>query len=173
MAIDIVRPIKIEIDQDFSYSETDPTEDYISAKGLVIEDNENVRIDKDVSDNMTFRDVVSGGPHTLADLLETTSGHRTLNELVHWLAEDCYLEVTYNATYGWRMDSKVWWTDSGKTTKIREVNYTYDGSIIWRVNSLVVEQMDGAGSVVETLSGTFNYHGTNVWKLLNATWSLT
>jgi len=74
MAIDRVLPLKLEnpadggTELDIFPTEVNPTNDYIGAKGFVIENNENIRIDADASGNMIFRDVVTGTTYTLAQL---------------------------------------------------------------------------------------------------------
>lgn len=83
--------------------------------------------------------------------------HKAIDQLVHALAEDSYTEITYNGAYPWRVDSEITYTDSGKTTKIRERNYTYNSTYFWRVDSEEIKQYDGVGSLVETLTKTYTY----------------
>lgn len=82
----------------------------------------------------------------------TESQHRALDQLVHDIAEDAYTEYTYGL-FG-RLDNETTWTDSGKTTKIRETQFTYTGT---RVTEIVTIQYDAAGLEVERVTDTITY----------------
>lgn len=86
------------------------------------------------------------------------AGHRTLDQLVHGIAEDSYEELSYT---GSRVDSIIVYTDSGKTVKIREEQYTYVGN---KVNTVVTKQYDGSGVLIvgETMTETYTYSGSAV-----------
>lgn len=123
-----------------------------------------VGIGVDGSNNMTFKDEVVSGTKTLTDLLSatgiTTAQHLILDQLVHDLDEDHYMEPTYS---GWKITAITVWTNSGKATKIRDWAYTYTGI---KVTTLVVRQYDGSGTLAETLTFTFVYSAN---KLSNVT----
>lgn len=78
----------------------------------------------------------------------TPAQHQALDQLVHLVAETSYLEVTRTAG---RVSDVTYWTDSGKTTKVRETNITRTAG---QVSSVVVKQYDGTGTLAQTLTGT-------------------
>lgn len=86
----------------------------------------------------------------------TPESHRTLDQLVHWLDEDYYQEYTY---WGSRVTNITIWTDSGKTTKIREFQYSYSSG---KVSQEVIIQYNGSGVEVERLTLTYTYSGSRV-----------
>lgn len=98
----------------------------------------------------------------------TENQHRSIDQLVHAIAEDSYYEIEYNGTYTWRVDKEIWYTDSGKTTKIREIIYSYTS--IWKYSAIVLKQYDGTGTLEETLTGTVVYSDIFID---NITWVLT
>lgn len=92
----------------------------------------------------------------LDDLDPTGSGlsaneHRDLDQLVHLVAEDSYEEITYSGIFATNITT---WTDSGKTTKIREEQYTYIGN---KPQTGVIIQYDATGTEVERINETYNY----------------
>jgi hypothetical protein len=92
--------------------------------------------------------------------------HDLLDQLVHDIAENSYEELNYTGNV---LNSVIIWTDSNKTTKIREWLYTYNGN---RINTEVVKQYDGSGILIvgQTLTGTYSYSGN---QLINITWVKT
>lgn len=93
-------------------------------------------------------------PVSVTSLIEDE--HRGLDQLVHEIAEDAYTEYTYS---GNQVTNIIAYTNSGKTIKIREEQFTYSGT---RVDTAVTIQYDGAGTMVERLTETFTYSGTQV-----------
>jgi hypothetical protein len=89
----------------------------------------------------------------------TAIAHRGLDQLVHVIAETSYYEI--NRSEG-RISSEIWWTDSGKTLKIREIDYTYSGI---NISSTATKQYDGAGNVVETYTETYNRTGNTITSI--------
>jgi hypothetical protein len=160
--VDKVYPIKLESiatgggQDDFSQSETNPDQDYIGAKGISLEANDNQLIDIDGSGNLQFEDTVTGVV-TLASLVGggglTPTTHKDLDQLVHDIAETSYTEVTYTSN---RPTDIIIWTSVAKATKIRECNLTYTGGL---VTTAVTKQYDGSGVLVETLTSTPSYTG--------------
>lgn len=71
--VDKIKPLKIEspslggTESDPFPTETDPTEDYVAAKGIALGNLDTILVSHD-SVNMTFVDTVAG-PATLTDLL--------------------------------------------------------------------------------------------------------
>jgi hypothetical protein len=82
----------------------------------------------------------------------TPSQHRDLDQLVHDIAEDAFTEITRTAG---QVTNITVWTDSGKTTKIRESQITRTAGA---VSQTVDIQYDAAGAVIvgETLTKTYN-----------------
>lgn len=92
------------------------------------------------------------------DLTDKVSeaNHRLLDTLTHELDEDYYEEYTYSGNY---VSADIVWTDSGKTTKIREYTYTYDtGKMVGSVE----KQYNGSGTLVETLTKTYTWTGSKL-----------
>lgn len=84
--------------------------------------------------------------------------HRPLDQLVHAIAETAYYFVTYSSG---KVINETWWTNSGKTVKIREIDYTYSGAF---VTLMVTKQYDALGILIvgETLTETITRTGVNV-----------
>lgn len=154
--------------------EIDPNDDGVDARALYLQndssEDSNVEISRDTSSNMTFKDGVVSGTKTLTELLAGSGGlteesHRTVDQWVHWdLDEDCYYEVTYTSG---RITDEIWWTDSGKTQKIREASYSYTGIL---VNTETRKSYNSGGTLVETLTITYSYSGK---RIQNATYVRT
>jgi len=173
MAYDKVKPLKIESadtggtqDDQFPTS-LDPQEDYIEVRGLVLDDasnkDETTVLDRD-GDNMQFKDVNNPTPVTLTTLVAGGGGltpvtHRSLDQLVHEISEDAYLEITRSAG---KTSAITYWTDSGKTIKIRDTVITRD--IGGKVSQTVITQYDAAGAAItgETLTTTITRSGGKV-----------
>lgn len=88
----------------------------------------------------------------------TESEHEDLDTLVHRLSESRYTEVTRT---GGLVTSVTDWTDSGKTTKVRECTVSRTGNLI---SSIVEKQYDGSGTLItgQTLTGTVARTGAKV-----------
>lgn len=91
-------------------------------------------------------------------------GHRALDQLVHEIAETCYQEVT---RVSGKVESIIYWTDNGKTQKVRELLVARSGGL---VTTMTIKQYDAAGSLVETLTGTITRSGG---KVENIEWVLS
>jgi len=87
-----------------------------------------------------------------------SSEHRSLDQLVHGLAESNYYEITRS---GNQVSNETWWVDSDKLVKIREIDYTYSGGF---VTQIVTKQYDSGGDLIvgETLTETISRTGTVV-----------
>ena len=173
MAIDKVRPLKIENtvdgsqDDDGYPTELNPVEDYVSAKGVSFENSDGHFIDRNPATGEIRLTDPTNGEVNLSELLKTAN-HKGLNELVHDIAEPSYYEATHDVLFNWRKQSEIWWTNSSKTTKIREILYTYDGIVIWKYASIVINQYNGA-TITDTITGVVNYH---IMAIDNILWSV-
>lgn len=91
----------------------------------------------------------------------TESQHENLDTLVHALAETRFTEVV---RFTGQVTDVIEWTDSGKTTKVRETNLTRSGG---QVSQIVVKQYDGAGALItgQTLTGTVSRTGGQITSI--------
>jgi hypothetical protein len=173
MAYDKVKPLKLEspdtggTQEDMFPTSLDPQEDYIEVRGLVLDDasnkDETTVVDRN-GDNMQFKDVNNPTPVTLTTLVAgggglTPTTHRALDQLVHEVSEDAFLEIVRVAG---KTSSITYWTDSGKTLKIRDTVITRDGG--GKVSQTVITQYDAAGAAItgETLTTTITRSGGKV-----------
>lgn len=79
--------------------------------------------------------------------------HLVLDQLVHDVDENYYEEYTRSAG---KVTNITVWTDSGKTIKIREYQYTYSGN---KIDTETIIQYDGGGSEVERMTLTYTFTG--------------
>lgn len=93
----------------------------------------------------------------------TEGQHENLDTLTHLLAESCYEEPTY--TDG-QVSALTWWTNSGKTTKVREEVYTRSAG---QVSQIVIRQFDGAGTLVTAQTITKTVARSN-GRIASITW---
>ena len=70
------------------------------------------------------------------------AGHRSLDQLVHEIAEDSHTQVTRVAG---QVTNITVWTDSGETVKIRETIITRSAGKVATIQSI---QYDGAGIAI-------------------------
>ena len=96
----------------------------------------------------------------------TASQHRSLDQLVHELAEDSYAEIERT---GGRVSGVTFYSDSGKTTKIREIEYNRTAG---RISQIIVTQYDSGGNPItgEILTGNITRVGGRVSSI---EWVLT
>jgi len=87
---------------------------------------------------------VSGGYH---------HGHDTL---VHLLAETSYYELTRSQG---AVTNETWWSNSGKTLKIREVQYIRTGG---QISQEIWQQYNAEGILQERLTITYTRAGGNI-----------
>lgn len=87
----------------------------------------------------------------------TEVSHRNLDQLVHNIAEDSYEEFTYGS--GIHVSNMTAWTDSDKTTKVREELYAWNGN---RISTATIVQYDEDGEEVERMIETYTYSGIRV-----------
>jgi hypothetical protein len=175
--MDRVRALKIEhpssggTEIDEEPNSLDINEDYLDARGVTLQDDssddEDVVLSRDSAGNMTFADQ-NTTTKTLAELASgsgmTEEQHRTLDQLTHELDEDHYTEYAYS---GFKIQSVIEWTDSSKTTKIREYQYTYTGN---KITQEVAIQYDASGVEKERLTYVYSYSG---WRVSNITTTRT
>jgi len=75
--------------------------------------------------------------------------HKLLDQLVHDIAEDCYIEVTRVSN---KVSNIIIWTSSSKTIKIREFEISRD--VNNKVQTIIVKQYNGSGVLLETYTKT-------------------
>lgn len=80
----------------------------------------------------------------------TESQHRNLDQLVHLIAENSYLEIVKT---GGKVSDIIIWSDNTKVLKIRETNITRTAG---KVSQIVIKQYDETGVLAETLTQTLN-----------------
>lgn len=155
-------------------TELEPEEDALACAGLYGAETGKPGTDKIVAlyregDRWYFEDTdYSGGARkSLADLAAAGSGiseitHEALDSLVHEIAETCYLEVVRS---GNKVSTITYWTDAGKTTKVRDVVVSRDGN--GKVSQTVETQYDGAGDAKagQTLTTTLTRTGDKVTSM--------
>jgi hypothetical protein len=123
MSIDKVRPLKIEspseggTQTDYLPTEVNPSEDYISAKGIVFSDNSNFLIDK------IGRTISQLEPYTTFSINYNTNG--TPNYVEYFNSDT---QITINRIYRTDITYNLNLTPSTETTKI----YDTDGTTILR-----------------------------------------
>lgn len=72
------------------------------------------------------------------------------------VAKTSYTEYLRSGT---NVTDIIIWTSAAKVTKIREWNYIYSGG---RPTSIATKQYDGVGSLIETLTESLSYSGSNL-----------
>jgi len=130
--------------------EINPHEDHIDARGVFLQPDspsspdEIVHWTRDGSGRMTFKDSENTSPLSLSTLATGGSGltegaHELLDTLKHAIAEDSHQQITRASG---KVSNITFWTDSGETTKIREVVITRDGG---RVSQVDIIQYNDSG----------------------------
>lgn len=76
--VDKVKPLKTEnsvdgTEDDVNYTELDPTEDYVAAKGIALENSNSRLIDLDVEGNIQFKDASHTSPVSLKSITDKPS----------------------------------------------------------------------------------------------------
>jgi hypothetical protein len=147
----------------------DPFEDVVEAAGFEVQEPDGretvgrdhlVRITR-LDGELLLRDALNTAFVTLSELLAGEGGltpttHRALDQLVHGIAENSYTETE---TTSGKITAVRTYTNSGKTLKIREEDYTYTGN---KVTTVVTKQYDAAGDLAETYTETIAYTGAVV-----------
>ncbi len=77
------------------------------------------------------------------------AAHKILDQLVHGIAENCYIEITRSSG---RVTNITIWTTSSKTLKIREFIISRD--INNKVQIVTTKQYNSSGVLVETFTQT-------------------
>jgi len=171
LRFDRVHPLKLE--SSGPGTEIDPfpsslnrNEDYVDARGFVVQNNvsddEKVAVSRDASDNLIFKDGVVSGIKTLSDLLEAGTGmseaaHKIIRHIIHFLedgpAEDGYREITGTIF----PTAIIWYETSAKSKKIYEKLNTWTGI---NVTTIVRKIYDTDGStVLATVTDNISYSG--------------
>lgn len=103
--------------------------------------------------------VNTDGAITGWEIVLTRPIHMALDQLTHNISETSYMEVTRS---GGQVTNVTYWTDSGKTTKIRETAISRTGGL---VNQVVMTQYDSMGVASEVLTGTITRSGGQVQSI--------
>jgi hypothetical protein len=82
--------------------------------------------------------------------------HENLDTLVHNLAETYFEEII---TVGGKVTAVIDWTSPAKILKIREFQYSYNGT---KISQEIAIQYDGSGTEVQRLTTDFNYVGSSI-----------
>lgn len=82
--------------------------------------------------------------------------HKALDALQHFIAEDSHQQITRS---GGRVSNVTHWTDSGETTKIREMVVTRSSGKVSQVDLI---QYDGTGTEKVRITGTVTRSGGRV-----------
>lgn len=148
---------------DYSPMPLEPSEDFPDVRGVHIQndtsDDEVVAISRNAN-NMTFKDGANT-EKTLTELLAgsgglTESTHKILDSLVHEIAENAYEEYTFS---GNKISNIIIWTDTNKTTKIREFSYVFANN---KISTETAKQYDSNGDLLATLVATYAFSGNNI-----------
>lgn len=146
-------------------------EDAPEAAGLFLQspsgpDDEECYVTRDDSGNMLLKDenADSGNEVTLSELLESAAGgiteseHRSLDQLVHDIAETSYDEIVYTAG---KVTRYTTWQTASKVKRIREITVTYSGN---QVTNIKTEQFDSDGNLItgETINEVPTYSGSQI-----------
>lgn len=85
------------------------------------------------------------GSERILGLLENE--HLVLDTLIHHIIEDCHIQLT--RTSG-KITNITYWTDSGETTKIREINITRTSGKVSQIE--VIQYDEGVENVTFTIN---------------------
>jgi len=84
--VDRVKPLKMETsidgtEEDVGYTELDPTEDYVAAKGLAFENSNTKTIDTDAAGDIQFKDTTNPTGRTLKSITDEIASKETTTQL--------------------------------------------------------------------------------------------
>lgn len=115
-----------------------------SDEGLTADDSGDMVFD---GTDFSFRDATGPfNPRTGGSGL-SESEHEALDRLTHWINETNWQEMVRS---GGKVTNAIHWTDSGKTTKIREVIVQRTAG---KVSQIDLIQYDGTGTEKERMTG--------------------
>lgn len=122
--------------------------------------DESIALSKDGSNNMMFQDAVQTTPVSLTTLVSGAGGlseatHKALDLLQHNIAEDAHQQVTRSSG---KISNITYWTDSGETTKIRELALTRSSGLISQID--LIQYASGTENV--RITGTVTRSGGKV-----------
>ena len=89
----------------------------------------------------------------------TPSNHKVLDQLVHNIAETSFEEYVRS---GGKVTDIIVWTNSSKTTKIREESFAYVSN---KISTIILKQYNAAGALVETLTDTYSFTGNTLTSI--------
>jgi hypothetical protein len=163
-------------------SKIEPQEDALEAAGLYIQDDlnrdETTLISRSGND-MTFKDVNNPTAKTLTELLSGSGGvteasHKALRDLIHFaegpadgFASGAFEEILPTADPF--PTSAIWYTDSGKTSKIVSLEVTYNANKTINTETWKMYDTDGSTVLVTMVdthvySGIFLSNTTRTWS---------
>lgn len=153
--MDNVKPLKYETSVDGTQNdeyptEVKPSEDFITAKGFSFENLKTHYISL-LEDEIAFTDTINGVVK-VSELVGgglTPSTHRQLDQLVHNIAETCYVEINKS---GGKTNSIIYWDSISKLKKIREELISYSGNFI---SQNIIKQYNSSGILVETFTESY------------------
>lgn len=132
MPIDKVKPLKIEsgIETDFSPTETNPTEDYIAAKGIALENSDTHRVEKK-GDEVGFDDPVNGS--------------KKVSDLVTEVQEDDVTKVVITKIINFKGNVNV--TDEGNGKATVSINADGADDVEGITNRIITHEFNSVGSL--------------------------
>lgn len=136
--------------------ESDDLKNLISAGTIVINDGSR---DLTIPQALDIFNIILGLELTEtvgASGVLTPSEHKNIDQLVHRLSENCYVEYVKS---GNQVTDVITWDSISKTKKIREENYVYSGALL---DYYSIKQYDSNGQLSTTETHTLVYSGTTV-----------
>lgn len=148
----------------------DPTEDAPEVRGVFLQfsgSDKLVYITRDASGNAIFRDAVGETEYTLEELAAGSAGitesqHRTLRQLIHFIADGpaegftsgAYRETTWSGVFPL---VTTWWESSSKLKRITERTRTWTG-VLLTTDAWDMYDTDGTTKLA-TVSDAITYSG--------------
>ena len=176
--VDRVRPLKVEApatggtETDDFYTDLDPSEDYVDARGVTFQsstsNDDSVRVARDASDNMVFRDVANPADSTLTTLLAgggmSESTHETLLQLIHFVDEgpaDGFASLATKTVTGGLFPTLTEWHRADDTLLIsKAIDRSAGAATTLKPTPIVWTLYDTNGTtVLHTVSDAITYSG--------------
>jgi hypothetical protein len=170
--VDRIRPLKLEdpgeggTELDQFPTEVDHHEDYVDARGLSVQnllsDDDIVRIDRDASNNLVFRDPIAG-VQRLIDLLNGGSTNYDVLLVCEPSADDTTYEITRTAG---KVTRESWtWTDTN--VLLKTIAYTRAGG--WLTSE--VRKIYGPDGITVVAQLTVAYNRTPCHRITGAAYT--
>lgn len=196
---DKVKPLKLEssstggTENDFFQTEVNPTEDYVAAKGIALENNDNRLVDLDGSGNIQFKDAVETTPITVRKL-RTANQNIFDNTLNGFIATDVQAAIeesktsapgkaraSVTCTFNGAIGNNNWLGYNellpGDTVPIRvpwnstlkEITVSYASGVAVDGRLVIYKNGTAAGNIVHTETFTNQSNGKNITLSLSLT----